>query len=64
MNKAHAMSKVRTLKFLSFLLKPLSTFEKSYLLESWKLDCAGHSDRSAMFVGHLGTLFIHFGIVI
>jgi hypothetical protein len=27
----------------------------SYLLESWKLDCACHSERSAIFVGHLAN---------
>jgi hypothetical protein len=48
----------------SFLLKPLATFEMSYLLESWKLNNACHSIRITMFVGHLGTLLIQFGSVV
>jgi hypothetical protein len=48
----------------SFLLKPLATFEMPYLLESWKLDYACHSDRSTIFVGHLGTLLVYFESVV
>jgi hypothetical protein len=44
----------------SFLLKPLATFEISYLLKSWKLDYACHSDQSTMFVGHWGMLLFPF----
>jgi hypothetical protein len=48
----------------SFLLKPLATFEMPYLLKSWKLNYACHSDRSTLFVGHMGTLLVHFGSVV
>jgi hypothetical protein len=48
----------------SFLLKPLATLEMPYLLESWKLSYACHSDQSIMFVGHLGTLLVQFGSVV
>jgi hypothetical protein len=48
----------------SFLPKPLATLEMSYLLKSWKLDCVCHSDRSEILVGHLGTVLVHFGIVV
>jgi hypothetical protein len=44
----------------SFLFKPLATFEMSYLLESWKLNYAHHSDRSTMFVDHLEILLVQF----
>jgi hypothetical protein len=50
--------------YFSFLLKPLAIFEIPYLVESRKLDCACHSDQSAMFVGHLRTLLIQFGSVV
>jgi hypothetical protein len=44
--------------FSSFLLKPLAMFEIPYLLESWMLGCACHSDQSAMFVGHLEIILV------
>jgi hypothetical protein len=41
----------------NFLLKPLATFEIRYLLESWRLDYACHSDPSTMFEYKWPALF-------